>query len=98
LKMFDLYICNIVGSTEKQHLEKGVISVILHHFIPHIPPAAPEAAHLDMFRPVQKMPQKETADGSCEIFKPGKLSLFKHAENNIVTFLYLLQKLRDLRR
>ena len=94
--MFHLNICNIMRSTEKQYLQKNIVAIIFHNFIPHIFAATPETAHLDILRAIQKMPQKISADGSCDILHHGKFSLFKYTEYDIISFFDLRKELRDL--
>ena len=44
------------------------------------------------------MPQKKSADCSCQILECRKLSFFEHAEYNVISLLDLVQKKWNLRR
>ena len=81
---------------EKQYLKEGIIAVVFDNLVSYILSAAPETAHLDILRTVQQMPQKKPAYCPCEIFKPGKLPLFKHSEHNIIALFHFVKELWDL--
>ena len=81
---------------EKQYLQEDIVSIIFYNLITDIASAAPETAHLDILRAVQQVPQKKSADCSCQILERRKLSFFEHTEYDIISFLYLVQKKRYL--
>ena len=94
--MLDLDVRHIIGRPEEKELDKGAVALVLLHLIDHIPPCEPEAGHLDVLRPFEKMPEKESADRPCQILEGVKFSLLEDTEDDIVSLLRLLKELHDL--